>query len=232
MTPANLRDILFRAKGRVPLEEIRRSTSWTTEADFLDALEFLLSSDLVQAFQADGTKTEVPDDAATVQALDGMGRPVEHPKGVQVIKDGSRPTNVLPKMSEGSARRAVAMRAAAEVRVENGLEALRNGASLEDAIGVGPSALRHYQETRPDLYQKIQDARREFRTKAAQQALENRLRDEQTALDLIRKGLTKVQQIQHATNWSGNRALLTVQRLKVKGLVEWPAPTIGWKAVA
>jgi len=229
MNTANLRDILTANRGRVPLDKIRRSTSWTGDEDFRDALEFLLDCDLAQAFTAEGAPTKVAADAVTIQAMRGCGKAVEQPKAVKVLKEGQRPINVLPKMSEGSARRTAAMRAAASTRVENGLEALRNGASLEDAIGVGPSALKNYREVRPDLYQKIQDARREFLTKAAQQLVENRLRDEATALDMVRKGLTKVSQIEHATNWSGNRALLALQRLKQKSLLEWTSPSSGWR---
>lgn len=232
MTEASLRDILLAHKGRVALGTIRLSVSWTTDKAFREALEFLLDNDLALAFRDDGTSTDRAGEVAFVQALDGMGRPVEPPRGVRVSKDDPPCIFSVPKLSEGSARRAASMRAAAITRVENGLEALRAGASLEEAIGVGSRGLRHYRDAHPELYQKVRSAQGEFRAKSAQVAAENRLRDEATVLELLRKGLNKVSQVAQAKNWSEDRALLALQRLKQKALVEWRSSTSGWKAVA
>ena len=50
MNTANLKDILHANRGRVPIDTIRRSTSWTTDDDFRDSLEFLISCNLAKAF--------------------------------------------------------------------------------------------------------------------------------------------------------------------------------------
>lgn len=150
MTPAILREALFRAGNRVPVETFLHGRKPREIAALRESMADLVDWGLAV------------DHGDTWQAVGGNGKAVATAKVVQVVKEGQRPLGVLPRMSErcdkGGQANAVRSKAALTARIDALVERLRDGVPPHLLKGCRPRDLLHYKTTRPADHQRLLDA--------------------------------------------------------------------------
>jgi len=150
MTPANLKDILTARRGKITLDEIRKSPAYRDEDNLTECKNWLLDVGLIL------------DHGDSLQAVRGYGKPVEKPTSIKVEVPGQRPMGQLPRMSErcqaGGLQNGINRRARQDEIIERVIERLRSGIPRKLLADITPSRMHLWKTTRPDDYRRILEA--------------------------------------------------------------------------
>ncbi len=150
MTPAILREALFRAGNRVPLETFlhgrKPAEVATLRESMADLVDWKLAIDHGDAWQA----------------VRGSGKVVATAQHVKVVKEGQRPLGVLPRMSErcaqGGQRNGQIQHAALGARIDALVERLRMGVPAHLLKGLDQRTLWRWRKLHPEAYARLADA--------------------------------------------------------------------------
>jgi hypothetical protein len=150
MTPAILREALFRAGNRVPLDAFlhgRRPAEVEALRESMAALvDWGLAIDHGDAWQA----------------VRGSGKPVATSTRIKIERQGQRPLGVLPKMSErcqaGGQRNGQIQHAALGARIDALVERLRMGVPAHLLKGLDQQTLWRWRKLHPEAYARLADA--------------------------------------------------------------------------
>lgn len=174
MTPAILREALFRAGNRVPLETFLHGRKPAEIKTLRESMADLVDWGLAV------------DHGDTWQAVRASGKAVATSTTVKVERQDQRPLGVLPRMSErcqaGGAANGRNQKAALSARIDALVERLRDGVPPSLLKGLSASRMSDYKRHRPNDWQRLRDAMEYGKRRGVAEA---RIRDDAPMLNEV-----------------------------------------------